>query len=179
MFGFKKIKISRDLIHDPTMIEKSGTIEGFVTIEVFRANGEYELICKDKPNLLTTSGRDVIHAQVYTNTSAGRRGCGFIALTTDTGAAAAGDTTLAQELTTSGMARADATTKTHSAGTNTTTIQNTFTATGTVTAIVKSALFDNPTLGASTSNMIHENTFASVNLVLNDTLQATWTITAG
>lgn len=202
MFNFLKVKVKRSDLgmvaktdgfgetHDYSSsksssgrspdVESLDSIHGFVTVEKFGADGSYQLICKDKPNLITLSGRDTIHAQVYTNTSAGRRGCGFIGLTTDVAAASSADTTLAAEITTNGLARADASTKTHSAGTNTTTIQNTFTCTtGAVSAIVKSALFDNPTPGASTSNMIHENTFTTVTLQVNDTLQVTWTITAG
>lgn len=155
--------------------EKMGRIRGFLTVKVIRANGDVEIICKDKENILTNAGRDWIHAQIYTNTAAGTRGAGFIALSADVGAPSASDTTLAGEIVSGGFQRADASTKTHTNGTNTTTIQNTFTATALQTAIVKSALFNASSVGI----MAHENTFTSVTCQINDSLQVTWTITAG
>jgi hypothetical protein len=153
----------------------SGKIRGFLTVKVIRADGTVEIICEDKDNLLTNGGRDFVHNQVYTNTSAGTRGCGFIGVSADAGAPSAGDTTLTGEISSGGMTRVDATTKTHTNGTNTTTIQHTFTATALQTALVKAALFN----AVSSGTMVHENTFTSVTLQINDTLQLTWTITAG
>lgn len=126
-------------------------------------------------NLLTNNGRDVFHALCYTNTSAGTRGFGYVGVTTDTGNPAAGDTSLAQELATSGFTRADATTKTHSAGTNSSTIEHTFTASGTVNSIVKSGTFNN----ASSTVLGHEATFTSASLISGDTLKVTWTLNLG
>ena len=135
----------------------------------------YEVVEKDKPNLLTNGGRDFIHNQAYTNTSAGTRGSGYVAVSADAGAPATGDTTLTGEITANGLGRADADTKTHTTGTNVTTIEHTYTATGTHTAVVKSALFN----AASVGTMTHENTFTSVTLQANDTLKVTWTLTLG
>src|SRR5438105_98840 len=64
------------------------------------------------PNLLTNAGRDFIHNQTYI-TPAATPVAQYVAVTTDTAAAAAGDTTLASEATTNGLARAAATTDTH------------------------------------------------------------------
>jgi hypothetical protein len=126
-------------------------------------------------NLLTLDGRDLFHAQCYTNTSNGTRGAGFVAVTTDTGNPATSDTTLAGELSGSGFARADATTKTHTNDTNSTTIEHTFTASGTVNSIVKSGTFNN----ASSTTLCHEATFTSASLITNDTLKVTWTLNLG
>lgn len=151
-------------------------IHGYLTVLVKRANSDkWETIVKNKPNLLTNGGRDFFHAQVYTNTSAGTIGGNYIAVTTDTGAPAAGDTTLTSEITTNGLGRAQATTRTHSAGTNTTTLAITFTASGTHTAVQKAALFN----ASSAGTMTHENTFTPVTLATNDTLQVSWTLTLG
>lgn len=131
-----------------------------------------------KKNLLTNAGRDQFHSQVYieTNSALTERAAGYIAVTTDTAAASASDTTLAQELASLGMTRADATTKTHTGGTNSSTIEHTFTASGTVTAVNKSATFDFSTGG----NMAHEAVFGSTaTLVSGDTLKVTWTLNLG
>lgn len=172
------------------IIEKGGEIHGWQTWEVGRwhddPNGElevngrkgyytYDVVAKDVPNLLTDAGRDFIHNQAYTNTIAGTRGSGYVAVTTDVGSPAAGDTTLASEITTGGLGRADADTKTHTTGTNVSTIEHTFTASATHTAVVKSGLFN----AASVGTMTHENTFTTVTLQSNDTLKVTWTLTLG
>ena len=156
------------------MIEEP-LIKGYVTVIKNVGRPDEQVLCLNKPNLLTNGGRDWMIAQVYTNTSAGTRGSGFIALTSDTGSPAAGDTALASEITTGGLARADATTKSHTGGTNSTTIQHTFTASATHTAVQKSGLFN----ASSGVTLSHENTFTAVTLQSSDTLQVTWTTTLG
>lgn len=151
-------------------------IHGYLTVAVKRAEEDFwTYLAYNKHNLLTNAGRDFFHAQVYTNTSAGTQGGNYIALTTDTGSPAAGDTTLTSEITTNGLGRAIATTLTHSAGTNATTLAKTFTASGTHTAVQKSGLFN-----ASTSGILtHVNTFTPVTLATNDTLAVSWSLTLG
>ncbi len=131
-----------------------------------------------KHNLLTTDGRDQMHSQVYNETNATNteRGAGYIAVSADSGAPAAGDTTLTGEIASGGLSRADATTNTHTDNTNTTTLAKTFTASATHTAVHKSATFD----ASSSGNMIHEAAFSSdATLVSGDTLTVTWTLTLG
>ena len=65
-------------------MEDSMNIHGYVTVIKNVGKSNEEIICMNKPNLLTNSGRDWMHAQVYTNTGAGTRGAGFIALTSNT-----------------------------------------------------------------------------------------------
>lgn len=131
------------------------------------------------PNLLTKAGRDEIHTDMYTTTSKSGSGFNYIGLTTNSSAPDPDDTALAGEITSGGLARIQASTRTHTTGTNTSTIQHTFTASATHTAVIKSGLFDDagpPVNGV----MGHENTFdAPVTLQINDQLQVTWTITAG
>lgn len=129
-------------------------------------------------NLLTNDGRDEIHVDMYTTTSKSGSGFNYIGLSENASAPAATDTALTGEITTNGLARVQATTRSHTTGTNTSTIQHTFTASGAFTAVQKAALFDAagpPVAGV----MGHENTFTSVALQINDQLQVTWTITAG
>lgn len=146
---------------------------GELTVIKNQGRPDEEVLCYKKRNLLTNAGRDKAHAQIYTNTTAGARGCGFIAVTTNTVAPADGDTVLTGEITTGGLARADASTKTHTTGTNTTTISQTFTASATHTAVQKAALFD----AATSGTMYHENTFTATTLISSDTLTITWTLT--
>lgn len=151
-------------------------IHGYITVQVYRhLEKRWEIIDQFHPNLLTTSGRDFYHAQVLTNTAAGTRGSGFLAVTTDAGAAAAGDTTLATEITTNGLGRADATTKTHTATTNSTTIEHEWTASGTHTSVQKCALFN----ASSVGQMTHEGTFTAASLISGDKLKVTYVINIG
>lgn len=154
---------------------ESNIISGKITIIKNAGRSDEQVICKDKPNLLTDGGRDLFHAQCYTNTSAGTRGSGYIALSSDTGAPSTSDTTLTGEITTGGLARADATTKTHTNGTNTTVLVHTYTASTTHTAVQKCGMFN----AASSGVLTHENTFTPVTLQASDTLQVTWTLTLG
>ena len=126
-------------------------------------------------NLLTDAGKDWMHAQVYTNTAAGTRGAGFIASTQSTITPAVGDTTLTGEIATNGLSRADATTKTWTSGTNTALVEHTFTATGSFTSVLASALFN----ASSSGTMPHIANFSSGSgtLVANDTLKISWNIT--
>lgn len=135
----------------------------------------YEILCQDKTNLLTNTGRDFIHNQAYTNTSAGTRGSGFVAVSADAGNPAAGDTSLTGEITTGGLARADADTKQHVNGTNTTLIEHTFTASAIHTGVRRVMLFNAASGGTGT----HSNTFTAANLEIGDTLKVSGTITLG
>lgn len=154
---------------------ETNNIFGKLTIIKNAGRPDELVVCKDKENLLTDGGRDLFHAQCYTNTSTGTRGSGFIALSSNASAPETGDTTLAGEITTGGLARADATTKTHTAGTNTTVLVHTYTASATHTAVQKCGMFN----AASGGTLTHENTFTSVTLQASDTLQITWTLTLG
>lgn len=150
---------------------------GYMSVAVKRAGSDtWEQIDRYKHNLFTNAGRDLAHNQMYINTSAGTRGAGFVAVSAETTAPAAGDTTLAGEIATGGLTRADATTKTHSAGTNTSIVEHTFTASGAHTAVHKSGIFN----ASSGVTLAHAANFSSdVTLAINDQLKVTWTLTLG
>jgi hypothetical protein len=166
-------------VYDPILknvLSRQLAIGGWITTNIYRAStGQWYRNGSLQPNLLTNGGRDAIHALAYTNTSAGTRGAGFLAVTEDTAAAAAGDTTLASEITTNGLARADVTTKTHTGGTNSTLFDHTYTASGTFTAVQKCATFT----ASSAGTMFHEGTFTSAALVSGDKLQIQYTLNLG
>ena len=85
------------------MLENGGLSHGYVTIIVNKGRKDEKIIQEDVENLLTTSGRDFFHAQVYTNTSAGTKGGNGIALSLEATDPVAGDTTLVGEITTGGL----------------------------------------------------------------------------
>jgi hypothetical protein len=95
----------------------------------------------------------------------------YIALTQDTGAVSASDTTLASEITTNGLARVVAT-YAHTSGTTSYTMSNTFTASGSFSAVQKAGLFN----ASSSGTMVFEGTFASAALNSGDSLAVTWTV---
>lgn len=170
--------------------EQNDIMKGWQTIEVGRFHPDescepnmlgnrgyytYETIVVDKPNLLTNAGRDFLHLQGYTNTSAGTRGAGFMVVSENATGADASHTTVAGEILINGLARADADTKSHTTGTNVSTIEHTYTASGVFTAVQLSGLLN----AASVGTLLNENTFTAVALQINDTLKVTWTITMG
>lgn len=136
---------------------------------------EWECLANNIHNLLTNAGKDYFHAQDYTNTGAGGVGVNFIALTESSITPAVTDTTLTGEITINGLARAIATTLTHSAGTNTTTLSKTFTATGSFTSVLASATFN----AGAAGTMAHIANFStgSGTLISGDQLAVTWTQT--
>ena len=159
-----------------SMMKDNSIIKGFVTIIKNEGKKDEQIICKNKPNLLTNGGRDYAIAQFYTNTSAGGVGMNFIALTSDSTGADATDTTLPSEITTNGLERLLATTISHSTGTNSTTLNKVFTASGTHTAVQMSGTFNQLAVGGT---LAHEAIFTPVTLASSDTLSVTWTLTLG
>jgi hypothetical protein len=128
-------------------------------------------------NLRTTGGVDW-QANAMGATSGQPATATYIALTNDSGTAAAGDCaagssscTLPSEITTNGVARHVAT-YSHTNGTNTWSLNYTWTATGTQ-SVQKAGMFN----ASSSGTMAFEANFTQVNLVSTDTFTATWTVT--
>lgn len=124
-------------------------------------------------NVITNAGRDFLHQQGYATSGLGANGLNYIALSNDTLTETTASTTLSTEIAANGLSRAQGTV-THTAGTNTTTVQKTFTATG-AQAAQKAALFT----GSSGGTMNHALAFTQRSLISGDTLQVTFTITLG
>ena len=101
-------------------------------------------------------------------------GAYFIGLTTDTGAPAAGDTSLASEITANGLAR-KAGTYAHTTDATSYTVAATWTASGTHTAVHKAGLF---TGGPSTGGVMafESNLNTDATLASGDQLTVTWTV---
>jgi hypothetical protein len=101
----------------------------------------------------------------------------FMALTTDTGAPAVGDTVLTSEQNANGVARALATFA-HTPGATTFTLAKTWTCSGSgITALHKAGLFTSGTL-ASVGTLVADTVLnADATLAVSDTLAVTWTWT--
>jgi len=158
-------------------IKENTRVNGFVTVIKNKGRVNEELIQIYKANLLSTSGRDFFHAQVYTNIAAGTKGGNAIALSDEATNPVAGDVILVGEKTTGGLTRVQASTISHTVSTNVTTLEEVFTATAIFSAIHKAALFNQNTIGGQ---MTHAREFdADVNLQIGDTLTVTWTTALG
>lgn len=125
-------------------------------------------------NILLNVGRVQAHKQCYGTTGLGTNGFNYIALTNDATAPAASNTTLTSEIAANGLTRAQGTVTLASGSGNQTTVDKTFTATGSQSC-QQTALFD----ASSSGNMNHHATFTQRNLITNDTIQVTFTITLG
>lgn len=129
--------------------------------------------------LLTTVGRDAIHAQHLSGTQPAP--FNYMALTAGVGAPAAGDTTLTGEIATGGggLVRATAT-YAHTGGTNTSTLTKTFTANGSDSLPVTVAQIG--VFNAASVGTLGYHTVPSANATLTvsgDNVTYTWTDTAG
>jgi hypothetical protein len=143
--------------------------------QLIKTYDDWKVLADRVPNLLTNAGKDYFHAQDYTNNGAGGVGANFIALTESVITPAVTDTTLTGEIATNGLQRVIATTRTHTAATSISTLSQTFTASGTFTSVLCSALFNASSVGV----MAHSANFASGSgaLISGDQLIVTWTMT--
>lgn len=148
--------------------------------EFARVLGEFYHCPVGQPTaLLTTVGRDAVHAQHLSGTQP--LPFNYMALTAGVGAPAVGDTTLTGEIATAGggLLRATAT-YAHTGGTNTSTLTKTFTANGSDTlpvTIAQIGIFNAATVGT-----LAYHTVPSANATLTvsgDNVTYTWTDTAG
>lgn len=158
-------------------LNENTKINGYVTVIKNKGKRNEQVIQKDKPNLLTLSGRDFFHAQDYTNTSLGSQGSNEMAISADVDDPVDTDTELVGEITAGGLSRVQATTIIHTVLTNITTLEVTYTATAVHTDLHKAGLFNQNAIGGQ---MTHASEFtADVTLQIGDTLTVTWTLTLG
>lgn len=156
---------------------------GYLSVSVKRKGSDtWETLCKDKHNLGTVVGQDLLHRVLYINIAAESSGWGanYIALSTNASGADPSHTSVAGEITTNGLARVGAASldvRNHSATTNTSTLEHTFTASGAHSNVQLTGLLNN-TVASGTSILTHENTFTATTLASGDELKVTWTITS-
>lgn len=153
-------------------------------VYVYRAaTGLTEIVGLDLDNVHNTGGVDFLHYQGYTSTGTGvtsdintaTQGANWCGVSSNVGGASAAHTSLAGEYSTLGLSRKQCTTRSHTAGTNITTLSVTFTATGSATAVQLGALFNASSSGVE----CHEFTFASTDLNNGDQLTLVITVTGG
>lgn len=146
--------------------------------DIDEKKGIYKYRMVDEPetvwNLITNAGRIFLHSQGYGTTSLASNGLNYIALSNDTVTETASSTTLSNEIASAGLTRAQGTVTLPTGTGNQTTIDKTFTASGTISA-QKAALFS----ASSSGTMNHVLAFTQRNLINADTLQITYTITLG
>lgn len=123
-------------------------------------------------NLRTNAGGDW-QASVMANTSAPPATCNYIGLSNNSVAPSTSDTSLASEITTNGLARAQGT-YAHTNGTSSFTVQKVFSATGTQ-ASQEAGLF-NAAGPPVAGTLCFENTYTQVTVNNGDTLTVTWTV---
>jgi hypothetical protein len=152
--------------HKSQMAEGSGNLPHYVHVVARHADGTV-FLDEWGHNLRVNAGINWQYGQMAGGTAAV---CTYIALTNSAITPAATDTTLASEITSNGLARANGT-PAHTSNATSYTLAYTFTATGTQAAQA-AAVFN----ATSSGTMCFENTFTQASLVANDTLTVTWTI---
>ena len=123
-------------------------------------------------NVKTTAGIDFLFAQAYAASGAQSNGLAYIGLSNDSLTETTASTTLSNEITGNGLARAIAT-YAHTAGQATATLSKTFTCATNPQAAQKAALFS----AASSGTMTHVLSFTQRSLQVGDQLAITFTIT--
>jgi hypothetical protein len=118
-------------------------IHTYWTVVVTKLDGTQRIIADKVHNVFPSACIDKIHKMAFIDTTASEVGFNYIALTADTGQTInAAQTTLTGEISTNGLGRVLAGTKTHTNGTNTSLIEHTFTLSGTQSDITRAALFN-------------------------------------
>jgi hypothetical protein len=125
-------------------------IHTYWTVVVTKLDGTQRVIADKVHNVFPSACIDKIHKMAFIDTTATEVGFNYIALTADTGQTInAAQTTLTSEISTNGLGRVLAGTKTHTNGTNTSLVEHTFTLSGSQSDITRAALFN----AASTGTM--------------------------
>lgn len=118
-------------------------IHTYWTVIHTKLDGTQRVLADKVHNVFPSACIDKIHKMSFIDTSATEVGFNYIALTADTTQTInAAQTSLTGEISTNGLSRVLATTRTHTNGTNTSLIEHTFTLSGTQSDITRAALFN-------------------------------------
>lgn len=129
----------------PSRRESVPMAHSYFSVMSYDRDGNPKKLCADfEHNVFPSSGLDYLHNMAFTDTSASKRAMYSIAVTGDTTQTInAAQTALTGEITTVGLARADATTHTHTNGTSVSTVEHTFTISGAgIADVTRAALFN-------------------------------------
>ena len=154
--------------------------ESYWCAVVKRLDGTEQLLADFDHNVFPAGCVDSIHNISFINTSNnGTRGFVAIAVTADkTQTLNSAVTALTGEITTNGLARAEAVTKTHTAGTNVSLVEHTFTLSGSQSDVTRAALFNVITAPVSgTIGPVAAFSTSTGPMVSGETLKVSITIT--
>lgn len=151
-------------------VDDDEVIEG-LPVEVIDGQRFGVLSSQESLNVKTKVGIVFLHTQGY-SASPGGSGLRFIALSNDSLTEDSDSTTLSNEIAANGLSRAAGTVTLPTGAGTVTTVDKTFTATGSQSA-QKAALFT----ASSSGTMNHALSFTQRSLITNDTLQVTFSIT--
>src|SRR3989304_3091606 len=162
-----------------TTIPDGFKVTGWVVVEVIR-DGKV-IYHHEGPNLITNQGKNILAKDTFYRTinasirGATPSGTAVIALGNSTTTPVATNTRLPTEINYAGITRAAGTVNYNNSTQNTLIIRRTLTATSSVGAVQQAGLYNSVTNATATGFMAW-NTFTSVNLVNNDQITITWTI---
>ena len=118
-------------------------IHTYWTVIHTKLDGTQRILADNVHNVFPSACIDKIHKMAFIDTSATELAFNYIALTADTTQTInAAQTTLTGEISTNGLGRVQATTRSHTNGTNTSLIEHTFTLSGSQSDITRAALFN-------------------------------------
>lgn len=167
----------------PGLATNTGTnekmdLKGHVLVVATHADGT-EFFRYEQHNLVVDAGKNFARTQLGSDSPSSSAMTQWIALTNTAITPGAGDTCLSGEITANGLSRAEgAYATTGTAGQFT--ITKTFTASGTQSAqaagLFTAAVTGTPCNNGDDGTLFAENTFTQVNLVTNDQLTVTWTV---
>jgi hypothetical protein len=127
----------------PAIHEGPTDIHTYWTVIHTKLDGTQRILADKVHNVFPSACIDKIHKMAFIDTSATEVGFNYIALTADTTQTInASQTSLTGEISTNGLSRTLAGTRTHTNGTNTSLIEHTFTLSGTQSDITRAALFN-------------------------------------
>lgn len=122
---------------------KDGRAHSYFSVVVTKLDGSEHLVSDFAPNVFPAAFIDKLHKMAFVDTSAAEVGFNFIGLTADTSQTLnSAVTTLTGEISSNGLGRVAADTKTHTNGTNATLVEHTFTLSGSQSDITRAALFN-------------------------------------
>ena len=152
----------------------------YFSVVITKKDGTQKLVSDFEHNVFPAACIDLIHTDMFTTTSKSGSGFNFIALTANTGQTVDADqTALTGEITTNGLSRVQATTRTHGAGTSTSLIEHTFTLSGTQSDITRAALFNliGPPVAGTMGPFAAFTNGATGQMVSGETVKVSVTIT--
>jgi hypothetical protein len=115
----------------------------YFSVVIQKLDGEKYLVSDFEHNIFPNAALDYIHNMAFVDDVASKIGFVYMALTADTTQTLnSAVTALTGEITTNGLARVKAVTRTHVNGSNTTLVEHTFTLSGSQSDITRAALFN-------------------------------------